>query len=123
MRLIIALLTLLFLSILSCEANREYNFDVIQIVNLQTPNQIGIKCPGKGITLDLAYDNLTYDELHRLVSSKTYSTWYVPNDTIWVMKDYSHNGKVFEDIYFVSKDSVLATSYVKSYMPYYCPEY
>ena len=110
---------LIALCLVGCESKREYNFNVKQIVNLQTVNQIGIKCPGKVITLELAYDHYTYDEIHALVKELTYSKWVVPKDTIWVLKDY----KRLPDMYLVSSDSVLQISYVKSYAPYYCPEY
>jgi hypothetical protein len=90
---------------------------VTQIVNLQTRNQIGIDCPGKVITLELAYDNMTYDEIHALVREKTFTTWYAPNDTVWILKDY----KRLPDMYVVYSDSILMTSNVKSYEPYYCP--
>jgi hypothetical protein len=109
------LILFLFLFCFSCESKEE-NFAVTQIVNLQTRNQIGIKCPGKVITLELAYDNLNYDEIHALVREKTYSIWIAPKDTIWVLKDY----KKLPDMYFVYSDSVLQSSYVKSYVPYYC---
>jgi hypothetical protein len=112
--------TFLIFSLLFCLActKHEENFAVTQIVNLQTRNQIGIDCPGKVITLELAYDNMTYDEIHALVRELTYSVWYAPNDTIWVLKDY----KRLPDMYLVSSDSVRMTSVVKSFVHYYCPK-
>jgi hypothetical protein len=111
--------TFLIFSLLFCLActKHEENFAVTQIVNLQTRNQIGIDCPGKVITLDLAYDNMNYDEIHALVKELTYSVWIAPNDTAWVLKDY----KKLPDMYFVYSDSIRMTSKVKSYEPYYCP--
>jgi hypothetical protein len=73
------------------------------------------------VTLELAYDNLTYDEVNALLKQKTFSYWTPKNDTVWVLKNYSHKGKKFDDIWFVYSDSVLYTSYVKSHMLYFCP--
>jgi hypothetical protein len=115
--------TLLFFLIflpctLSC-SKHEDNFAVIQIINLQTRNQIAIDCPGKRIILNLAYDNLNDDERLSLIDDKTFSKWVAPFDTIWVLKDYPR----LPDMYFVYADSILFTSFVKSAVPYVCPEY
>jgi hypothetical protein len=105
----------------SCE--KEENFDVTQIISIRTLNQINIDCPGKIVTLDLAFDNKSYDEIHQIQREMTYSKWVSSNDTIWLLRNYmEYTGKI-RNVYYVYPDSTLVESYVKTALPYHCPKY
>ena len=113
---------ILFCSLTFCSKD-EHNYALTRIVSFTTVNQIAINCPGSTLKLDLIYDNMNYDQIDAVIESLTFSKWVEPNDTIWILKKYKNAENQILNIFYVYPDSIFYKSYVKSAIPYYCPEY
>jgi hypothetical protein len=114
-------LIFLLLICFSCE-KQEHDFAVTQIVNLKTANQIATNCEGFTLTLDRIFKDKDYDEIHAIVKELTFEKWVEPNDTIWILRHYTNSYNQVFNIFYIYEDSVFEKSYVKSVLPYYCPE-
>jgi hypothetical protein len=116
------LLLLILLFCASCQKD-EHDFVITQIVNLRTQNQIATDCPGFTLTLDVVYNNISYDQRQAIIKRLTFTRWVIPNDTTWVLRHYMNSNNQVFNIFYVYEDSVLYQSYVKSALPVYCPKY
>lgn len=106
--IIAAVVLAAFIIMPSCEANREYNWQVTR-TNILTAE--GSKCSR---TVKIVFDTagLTIEQMRAEDNLHTFTVDVAPLDTIWLYKL----------IYVVSKDSILYQCSQHG-IPAYCPEY
>lgn len=106
--IIAALILVAFIVMPSCEANREYNWQVTR-TNVLTVE--GSKCSR---TVKIVFDTtgLTIEDMRAEDNLHTFTVAVAPLDTIWLYKK----------IYALSKDSILYQCSQHG-IPAYCPEY